>query len=583
MEKQNAVLRKKGCQLAKQGTMEGFKEAIRKFSEIKKPTADILYLRGNAYLKFGDVNYSQKAVDDFTEAISLLSKKDSSGNGLIPQLYYKRAFAYQMLGENGQAIDNYSLFIENVQDCGDEMLAKGYLSRGLVYESMQQMKKASADIDYAVKLTPVNNPYYEYCQARVRIAMFENSNDPDEDTHHHDREDENKMSMNVSEKINHSEKHTVQDEKQPNSMIKSETPNARYEKSFYKALMYSERRENRKALEQLNDAYDKAINNNQRADCLFRQGLFHYNLGEKIEAQNKFKEALKYNREHARAIFRLGMMQAADRHWEDALKSLNSAHNYAPAHIDILHERANVLEKMGKVNEAMYDRSRAMNLMQWTPTTIVVLEDRIRHLKAEILQTGDSAISHLKIGWMRQTLHKIYKRATCSNEKDGKTNGEPKRDNSMYEEAVKEYKAAIDIDKKHVYPEARALLTLCQEQEEDILAAHDILQDLFDLFEKFPKSVKMWKSFIQKLYDYDTSYWYEMGSPPPETSIIKLEVIEKTRQAIKTDEERFNKNQNLLLFYHTCRIQLSNVLVAFALAGCTGDVIKHNIQGPRST
>ena len=73
------------------------------------PDSELLYLRGNAYLKLDDPKHYQRAVFDFTEAIKLENKKKEQPQvNLIMQLHYKRAFAYQMLGENYQALSDYS-------------------------------------------------------------------------------------------------------------------------------------------------------------------------------------------------------------------------------------------------------------------------------------------------------------------------------------------------------------------------------------------------------------------------------------------------------------------------------------------
>ena len=84
----------------------------------------------------------------------------------------------------------------------------------------------------------------------------------------------------------------------------------------------------------------------------------------KTKKQKKaFGDAVKCDPEHARAQFRLGMIQASENLFQVALKNLTSAIQIAPNQVDILHEWANVFEKMDKIDEAIYDRSRAMQLI----------------------------------------------------------------------------------------------------------------------------------------------------------------------------------------------------------------------------
>lgn len=542
----------------------------------------MLYLRGNAHLKLGGSKNNQKAVDDFTAAICLSNGENRAPPPLIAQLYYKRAFAHQMLGESEHALRDYSLFIKFAKDKEANVLAKGFLSRGLVYESMGIMQRALADIDKAIKLTNEQNPYYKYCRERACIALSEKSDD--EDNEYADMDQYVRRDQNDNEDENDEDVKIIEKQMQSNEILRSEIPseisNAKYEKLFYDALLHSEQGKSREALEKFQNALEEATNESQRAENVFRQGLCHYELGEKSQAQNMFREAVEYNEKHARAIFRLGMMEAADNQLKDALKTLTRAYKYAPNHVDILHERANIYEKLGKLSEAMYDRRRAMQLVQSPSYTLVILEDRVRHLKAEILQKGESATRHFKLGWLQESLDKLFSSTTYLREENGKIIKGGGHNDSKYKEAVNEYKLAIYTDAEHLCPEAYALLALCQDERKDIFSALDALQQLFQMFEKFPDSLFMWKSFVKKIQE--TNFWKEMGGPPPEKVLIKVQEIEYNRKEIIDDEKSFNNNENLLLFYSTCRIQISNVLAAFAVSGCTKEIIAHNMKGPYS-
>lgn len=412
------------------------KKAIEKFSEIKHPTVDIFYLRGNAYLKLGGPKNNQKAVDDFTKAINLSNNGKSALLHSIAELHYKRAFAYQMLGDNDHAIRDYSLSIKHAKGKGNDVEAKGFLSRGLVYESMQLMQKALEDIDQAIKSTHEKKPYYEYCRERVHTAMSEKNDDAHDEDGSIDgsiQDNENGEEKDDNERFKNGADH-ISSEKPTDSEIRDETPNAKYEKVFYAALLHSEQGKSEEALRKFKVAFDIATNELEKADSKFREGLCQYELGQKAEAENTFKKVLQHNPKHARAIFRLGLMQATDGQLKDAIKTLSLAYKYAPNHVDILHERANVFEKLGRLNDAMYDRRRAMQLGQSTPNMIVKIEDRIRHIKAEVIQKGESAIRHFKIGWLQEALYKFRKTVTYLREENGKIVEKMEQDNSAYKQ-----------------------------------------------------------------------------------------------------------------------------------------------------
>ncbi|CAF0737319.1 unnamed protein product [Adineta steineri] len=578
-----AELLKKGCDLAENGTPDDLKKAIEKFSELNFPNVDMLYLRGNVHLKLGISRHYQEAIDDFTEAIRLVNDPDLSHEKFkyTAELYYKRAFAHQVLGENDDAIHDYSLFIRRAHDKGNHILAKGYLSRGLVYESMQRMDKAWCDINTASELTCKKNPYYEYCRERVRIAISEIHDDMDDEHEHINdsvRENENGVEDQDNEELMNSETPASMGQ-QMNLDVTIEESKVKYEKLFYDALLRSEQGHIEEALEKFKTASEITSNKYQKAESSFRQGLCYYQLHDNSQARNSFETARKYNPKHARTIFRLGMMQAADNQLKDAIKTLSLAYKYATNDVDILYERANVFERLGKLQEAVYDRRCAMQLSQSSNTTIIMLEDRIRHIKAEIAKEGESSIRHFKIGWLEETLQWFYKtKNVYIHEDKKKIVNVTKTSNSLYEKAINEYKAAIDADKEQCCPEAYAVLSLCQDQVKDILFAQETLQTLLEMLRTLPQFLSMWKLFIENVKN--PKYWNEMGALPPDRRLDRVHGIDQHYTDIELDEKSFKDDENLFLFYRTCRVQLSNVLAAFALAGCTKEVIAHNLKGP---
>ena len=559
--------------MARKGTRKGFEDAIKKFSEIKKPDAELFYLRTNAHLKLADTEHNRSALTDITQALEKLKEdKESHSKALIPELYYKRAFAHHMLGENELALGSYSSYLQSVRDqkLGSNMLAKGYLGRGLVYESMQMMNKAKKYISKAVDLSSDRSPYYKYCLERVTIFMSKQSDDVanvNQDANHDAAQSESDQESEIDEYEQQNEIQT--------SAQEAPTDFETFQKLFYEGLTCIEKQDYKEALEKFTQSLEHAREKSDKANSLFRKGICCHALNQNEEAKKAFGDAFKCDPEHARAQFRLGMIQASENLLQVALKNLTSAIQIAPNQVDILHERANVFEKMDKIDEAIYDRCRAMQLVQITPVKIVQLEDRVRHLKAEILQNGESPMSYFEIGWIQQILYEVRKR-TKVHETKGNQKDELSANDPQYKETVEAYKMVMKTDKEHLFPEARALLALFQSKGEELLDAQDTLQKLFDMFEEYRESRVMWKFFVKNIKNQE--WWIKMEVVPSEEVLKKIINIEKIRQQDNLDEETFKNNENLLTFYQICRRILSNQLSAMALCGCPKTIIAHNLK-----
>ncbi|CAF3802331.1 unnamed protein product [Rotaria magnacalcarata] len=577
------------CDLAKNGTPKDFNEAIKKLSETNDPTIDILYLRGNAYLKLGGAKYNQEAIDDFSKALSLYDKPDQKPFISKLEIYYKRAWTYHILCDYDQALSDYSDMINRAKRSKDkrnrELLSMGYISRGLVYESMQLLKKAFVDIEQGIALSqePINS-YYKYCLERVRIGLNENKNEPDADEDIEEivknNDDGNDQNIECTEEDEQDTCEPLPSEKDIKEPLDKEDENAKYDEDYYRALLLSEKRKNKEAFKIFQQAFNRTKNHSKRAECLFRQGLCQHQLGDKDDARRLFELAKQTDPKHPRCIFRLGMMQAVDKKYKEAIEAFTTAHKYAPNNADILYERANAFEKLGKLDDAMSDRRHAMQLGRSVSAAVLMLEDRLRHLKAEILQHGESPNRHLEIGWAQEALHKFYKETTLFREEKGEVKRKVEFHNEKYIEAVNEYNAAILTDVEHLCPEAYAFLALCQRKGKDYLPAHKAAESLFENFAKHPESIEMWESFINKIDK--NNYWDRMGFDLPESKRKELKNLETDRREILEDEKSFESdgNENRLRFYRKFRIQLSNVLAGFALGGTPQDVMAHNLKGP---
>lgn len=561
--------------------MENLKKAIKNFSEINPVTTEDLYLRGNVYLKIGGSQQNQLAVDDFTKA--LVSKSDNDAPMKVPKaiIYYKRAFAHQMLQEYHEAIKDFTEFISRATPredlkLDDSAIAKGYISRGLVYESMQLLEKALEDINKAIRLQEDRNPFFEYCRQRIEIRLNAKKEDP------HDK-DERESESEDEETTKDSNDYTS-----PHESTETETTadgeNKKYEKCFYHGLCLSEKKQYTKAASYFEKALKYATNNSQtKAECLFRQGLCEYELANKVHARELFQKASTADKSHARAIFRLGMMEVKARQYEKALHILTEANTRDPNDPAILYERANVNEKLGRLDEAISDRRLAMQLKGSISEIVILLEDHLRRLKVEILQKGETALGHLKMGWIYETLHRLFKKNKFVRSNTKETESGSELHTTKYVEAVSEYVAAIANDVDHSCPEAYALLGFCHESENSTVLANESILNFYEMVNSFPESLETWKVFVQMIKT--GSFLNELGSNTPERVIIQIQKLDGSRELIRRHEEILlhDETKNRLWFYKKLRIQLSNVLAAFALAGCSKEVLQHNLKGKLNT
>lgn len=558
-------------------------------SEIKTPTVDVLYLRGNIHLKLGGSEHNHRAIDDFSKAINLYRNPDSKIIVSKLEIYYKRAWVHHILGEYDEAISDYSDFIiqskYSEKPNERELLPKGFIGRGLVYESMQLLQQAYEDINEGIQSAKEfpsysENPYYTYCLGRIRIALKEREIYFNDNTYQNNIE---RGKINDTGKYFETIKENENDTSQPLPSEKGNKSNDMiYEKYYYQALLLSEEGRNTEALQLFEKATLCARTTSEEAECIFRQGLCQYELGKKTTAQNSFELAKQKDPTHGRSMFRLGMMQAAEKRNKEALQNLTIAFKCAPNSVDILYERANVFERLGKLEEAMCDRRQAMQSGKSASTTILMLEDRLRQLRAEILQHGESSNRHLKLGWIQETLsefQKCHDRSNAHNQQNNQTKGQNLNQNEAYLQAVKEYEEAIRIDTENICPEARALLSLWRREGKDYFSAHIQVEELFKQLLETTVSKEMWKLFIKNIKQ--PSYWNAMGFFPPDYKIKEFETLDKSAKKITEDEDSFkyDDNNNRRLFYEGFRIRLSNTLAAFAVAGTNEQILAHNLKG----
>ena len=284
-------------------------------------TWESLYYRGCAHLELGELT---EALRDFDQAIELNKRAEHSC------LYYKRAFACHLVGRYAEAILNYTMFIE----CDEKRdVHKGYLGRGLVHTDLADYKKALEDIEKANELKPMNT-HYQYCLSRAETNIG--------------REHDANNAL-----------------KTLRTTVADSTSRVNFEGHYYCGVALYESEKHAAALEEFQKALLCHPTDPQSGETHFYMGLAHYSLGKISKAKGEFEQTLQLNKNHDRALFKLGMMYGEnDDSLPLAIEYLTRAHKLIPHKYEILYERGEIYYRMGKLGACLNDKRRAMQMKQ---------------------------------------------------------------------------------------------------------------------------------------------------------------------------------------------------------------------------
>lgn len=133
-----------------------------------------MYLCGSVRLELQQYSQTQEAVIDFNRCIELISQAAQLSFAL--KVWYKRAFVYQNIGKNDDALKDYTEFINKSRSLGEQgkdYLHRGLLGRGLTYHAMRELDMAFQDINNANRWKNNSNPYYLYCRASIYSSKHE--------------------------------------------------------------------------------------------------------------------------------------------------------------------------------------------------------------------------------------------------------------------------------------------------------------------------------------------------------------------------------------------------------------------------
>jgi tetratricopeptide (TPR) repeat protein len=397
---------------------------------------------------------------------------------------------------------------------------------------MYELDMAMKDMNEANRLTNHSDPYYLCCRASVHVSK-------------HEREK------------------AMEDIKRATHLGCDQNVEA----LFQRGIVLAELGRHNAALEDLMKALNLSIKPIQQSDICFRCGINEYALNNKEQAFQYFGRAISLNPFHAQAHYRLGIIQIEKGQYKDALKTLNRAHELAPQQGDILLKRAIVNQHLGKLDDATRDRKHGMELNSSSFAIITMLGNRIKKLQEEIDHTGPSTLNHLKLAVAYDGL--------LSQKKDFNVKME------YYKIAVIEYRAAIKTDTKYLYPQARALLALCQTKMNYLIEAHEVHLAFYNVLFKHKGAIYHWKTYLLDVKDKMESSKIEAHLD--ETVVNKLIHMEVNRRKKDVDEETFQNDiednyKNQLAFYEQMRIDLSNVLAAIAVLNLDNDSIIDNVE-----
>jgi tetratricopeptide (TPR) repeat protein len=508
-------------------------EAVKQFGLIKPDTTTSLYFTGCARLELQYYSQTQEAIVDFTNCIELSSKTEQTPFGL--EVWYKRALAYHNINKHDEAIRDYTEFINQCEllgERGESELHRGLIGRGRTYQAMYELDAAMQDMNEANRLTNNSNPYYLCCRASVHASKYEREKAVENiETASHRGCDKNVEAL------------------------------------FQRALVLAELGRHNAALEDFRKALTLSTKPVQQSDSCFRCGLSEYALFNKSQAFQWFERAITLHPYHAQAYYHLGMMQTEKEHYKEALKTLNRAHELAPQQGDILLERAIVNQNLNKLDDSAHDRKRGKLLNASSFAIITILGNRIKTLREEIDRTGASSRNHLELA-------KAYD-GLLSQKKNFQVKME------FYKIAIIEYRAAIETDTKYVYPQARALLALCQKKMNNLIEAHESHLEFYNLLAKHKGAVYYWKTYL--LHVKDNMEADKLEPHLDETTVSKLIHMEFNRRKKDVDEETFQNDhqdiyKNKLTFYEQMRIDLSNVLAAISVLNLDRTSIINNTE-----
>lgn len=147
-----------------------YEKALSDYSKtlaLKADNPEAYNSRGRLYFTKGGNENIQKALQDYTSAITIMEKRPPGPdrNRSLGEFYINRGATYARLGETYKAIEEMNKGIELKPDH-----ESGYLNRSVMYNQLGDYPKALADIETYFKYNPYN-PDLWYESARLKRAL----------------------------------------------------------------------------------------------------------------------------------------------------------------------------------------------------------------------------------------------------------------------------------------------------------------------------------------------------------------------------------------------------------------------------
>jgi tetratricopeptide (TPR) repeat protein len=507
------------CNLAQQGHYEKAKTLFLGIDTNCREYGRAQYLLGCACNK----------LDEYKQAISAFTKAVQNLKEMIPvELFYQEGIAHWKLGACEDAIKSFSRFIRETEE---ENAHNGYLSRALVYGSMDHYEKALSDLNKANEHEEHRTTYSLCCRGRIfaHLGQYENA----------------KKDFQAASYIN------PQD----------------FQSHLQLGIIYSELGQYSRALKEFDRAsHYSPDNNNNRAEICFRQALIYHSLKDFDTATEKLVEAVNRNPKHARACFRLGRAYIAAGNYSKALEVLNTAHTLAPHDKDIIYELSILHERVDRSKLALYEKRRAFGLQTLEPS-----REETSDPEKQIVDDGPTSSQPTSLPPSVEARRYVNLHLKSAIEQEESL---PMAVNHLasYYKILEEYKLAFDSGK---CPEAQAFLALCQEAQQDFVGACDSMNKLYDELQNNPNAYRLWRDNLNEL---------KKDKELERLVIHRYVVIERIQRNIsdiQKDHEEFKNDpsKNRKHFYDTLRRRLNQTLVAFSVAGCSTSIVAHNLKG----
>lgn len=316
-----------------------YQQAIERAPAMSQELANIKLKRGIMFTKNGNF---KKAIDDFSEALSVKSEKLQ-----FFDLYLERGKAYRKVGEIELSIADISMCFElQKNNTKPKILASAFSELGLSFFIKGQLEEAIDRFSKAIELDPNQALYFNYRgKANTALCYFEQAEidfnqalnlDPSSLTFLHNRGLNALASGDGEEALNDIE-----------IALQGDPENSEFIFSKGRAYLV------KKNYEQAKNLFIQSVQINKNPEVLIELGQVLYKLNLYEEALMYTNQLLELVLDDYNAIHLKALIQKSLKNYSDALISLEKAIELNPSDNILRFEQGECLLKLKRVDEAI--------------------------------------------------------------------------------------------------------------------------------------------------------------------------------------------------------------------------------------